>query len=108
MTATRIRFHTFEEAQAFADDIQNRLIAADAQYAESVANGQTTVWAIPYQDFIFVGPENKPVLVSPKWYVNLKMQRTGSILTGEERLAATPIPVNRPDHPGPPGPPGPP
>ena len=38
MTATRIRFHTLEEAQAFADDLHNRLAAEDAQYAESVAN----------------------------------------------------------------------
>ncbi len=47
--ADRLEFATEAEAQACADQIHADLIATDAAYAKSVAEGGTTAWAIPYQ-----------------------------------------------------------
>lgn len=57
----RLEFSTQQEAQDCADAIHAKMIAVDADYAKSAANGWTTAWAIPYQDE-----------TSLKWCVNVK------------------------------------
>ena len=46
----RLEFATQQEAQDCADAIHAKMQQVDPDYAESVANGWTTAWAIPYQD----------------------------------------------------------
>lgn len=78
-------FATQAAAQAFADAIHSRMIAADAAYADSVAKGHTTAWAIPYQD---VDDSGNPV--SATWWVNTK-ERVDKVLQASERTQLKPF-----------------
>ena len=46
----RLEFATQQEAQLCADEIHAKLIQTDKDYERSVLSGNTTAWAIPYQD----------------------------------------------------------
>lgn len=46
----RLEFATKAEAQIAADEIHAKLIQTDKDYERSVLAGNTTAWAIPYQD----------------------------------------------------------
>ena len=63
----RLEFATRIEAQAFADKMHANMIAVDPDYARSVKAGQTTAWAIPYQDRDAAGK-----VIGTLWYVNVK------------------------------------
>ena len=77
-------FQTQVAAQAFADAIHSRMIAADATYADSVSKGHTKAWAIPYQD---LDENEKP---TGPWWVNLK-PRVNAVIRTEERAALKPF-----------------
>lgn len=75
----RREFTTRSAAQSFADEVHDRMIENDKDYAARVESGQTTAWAIPYQEL----DENEKPL-SSSWYVNLK-DRCLKVLTTQER-----------------------
>ena len=81
MTIDRLEFASKALAQAQADKIHAAQIARDPEYARSVAAGQTTAWAIPYQDE-----------VSGAWCVNVK-DRGRPALNGSDRAALKPFAV---------------
>ena len=47
---TRLEFPTQQAAQIAADEIHAKMIQTDKDYERSVLAGNTTAWAIPYQD----------------------------------------------------------
>jgi hypothetical protein len=78
----RLDFPTKDEAQAMADKIHEWMIANDAAYAQSVKDGHTKAWAIPYQD---KDEDNK--IISPAWFVNVKERSVNSLSAAEEATA---------------------
>jgi hypothetical protein len=78
----RLDFQTKDEAQAMADKIHQWMIANDAAYAQSVKDGHTTAWAIPYQD---KDKDNK--VINPDWFVNVKERSVKSLSAAEEATA---------------------
>lgn len=79
---SRLQFATQAEAQSCADSIHSRMIASVPSYAASVAAGQTTAWAVPYQD-----RDSEGNVIGTEWYVSAK-QRCWPVLTAEEQGAA--------------------
>ena len=66
----RLEFPTQQEAQDCADAIHAKMQAVDPAYAKSVAAGQTTAWAIPYQD-------------GAVWCVNVKQRGAKGLQPGD-------------------------
>ncbi len=75
MTADRLELPVQVAAQAKADAIHAQMIATVPSYAQSVAVGQTTAWAKPYQDDI-----------SGKWCVNVKDRGRNSLSAPDKAL----------------------
>lgn len=83
----RLAFATQGLAQAFADRVHAWMIANNLDYAGSVAAGQTTAWAKPYQDLDKFG-----VPLDTLWYINLK-ERSVTACSAPERAALLPYKV---------------
>lgn len=77
----RLEFALKADAQAFAAKVHAQMIATNPDYAKSVTAGQTTAWAIPYQDRDAEGK-----VIGTLWYVNVKYRCLGA-MTAQERGA---------------------
>ena len=75
MTADRLELGSQVAAQAKSSEIHASMIATVASYAQSVSRGQTTAWAIPYQDS-----------GSGKWCVNVKDRGRNSLNAPDKAL----------------------
>lgn len=71
-------------AQAFCDDIHQRLIDRNGGYRLKVQRGQTTAYATPYQEYDQSGDPDNPALVDARWFVNIR-EIGYSVLTPGER-----------------------
>ena len=66
----RLEFATQQAAQTAADEIHAKMIQVDKDYERSVLAGQTTAWAIPYQD-------------GAVWCVNVKQRGAKGLRPGD-------------------------
>jgi hypothetical protein len=76
-----LTFVSEQAAQAKALQIHEWMIANSDAYAESVAAGKTTAWAVPYQQ-----KDEDGNVIDPAWCVNVKDRCLGA-LTDSERAA---------------------
>jgi hypothetical protein len=76
----RLEFTTQSSAQSFADRLHSWMISNYPWYSESVSKGQTTAFAIPYQDRDIDGN-----ILSASWYVNLKERALGGLSQEEKQ-----------------------
>lgn len=83
----RLTFSTQSDARTRADSIHQEMIAADPDYAASVAAGQTTKWATPYQDYNYDAQGNPTMLIGTSWYVTVD-SRCRQVLTATEQTEA--------------------
>jgi hypothetical protein len=81
----RLEFSTKAAAQAECDTIHAQMVAIDPGYAASVAKGQITAWAKPYQDLDL----STGLPINSLWYVNTK-DRCKAVLTASEKTALKP------------------
>lgn len=74
----RLRYPDQLMAATKASEINAWMTANNTAYAKSVAAGQTTAWAIPYQDLDANG-----VPLYPYWFVNCKVRVSGALSPAE-------------------------
>lgn len=81
----RLEFALKANAQIFANKVHAQMIATNPAYAKSVAFGQTTAWAKPYQD-----RDSKGGVIGTSWYVNVK-DRCLYVLSATDLAALKPM-----------------
>jgi len=75
----KLEFATEKSAQALCDRMHDWMLANDINYAASVASGQTTAWAKPFQV-----KDEKGKVLNPAWCVTVKPKCMGA-LTAQEK-----------------------
>lgn len=78
----KLSFSLQADAQAFADSVHSRMIAAVPDYAASAASGNTLAWGAPSQDYDIDGN-----IIAGSPYSVLVNSRCMNVLTIAEKKA---------------------